>query len=232
LPALFLLPEAVAGCVLLAYSARLSVGQGLLVLRRGQQRLDIALKDIAAVRLWRLPTPGRGLTLHLKSALSPTYHLATADPARTGRRAGGGGRPVHVGRKPRRARRATPKRWRSVRRGRLDSPWVKFLLFPLLLALPAFHLHQNIAYGGWLRRASTPSVLRAYGLTFAIWWATWSMGVVLCAAALRAVVEAATLLTLAVHLPQTAAVRATLERMALAVLYLGLPGWLLLHASW
>jgi hypothetical protein len=35
-----------------------------------------------------------------------------------------------------------------------------------------------------------------------------------------------------VHPPQTAAVRAALERMALAVLYLGLPGWLLLHASW
>lgn len=119
----------------------------------------------------------------------------------------------------------------SVRRGRLDSPWLKFLLFPLLLALPAFHLHQNIAYGGWFGEFYTFG-LKAYGLTFALWWASWTMGVVLCAAALRAVVEAATLLTLAVHLPQTAAVRATLERMALAVLYLGLPGWLLLHASW
>jgi apolipoprotein N-acyltransferase len=108
---------------------------------------------------------------------------------------------------------------------------VKFLLFPLLLAIPAFHLHQNIAYGGGFGELYTFGA-RAYGLTFAIWWATWSIGVVLCAAALRAVVEAATLLTLAVHLPQTAAVRATLERMALAVLYLGLPGWLLLHASW
>jgi apolipoprotein N-acyltransferase len=35
----FLLPEAVAGCVLLAYSARLSVDQGMLVLQRGKQRL-------------------------------------------------------------------------------------------------------------------------------------------------------------------------------------------------
>jgi apolipoprotein N-acyltransferase len=94
-----------------------------------------------------------------------------------------------------------------------------------------FHLHQNIAYGGWFGEFYTFG-LKAYGLTFALWWASWTMGVVLCAAALRAVVEAATLLTLAVHPPQTAAVRATLERMALAVLYLGLPGWLLLHASW
>jgi apolipoprotein N-acyltransferase len=227
----FLFPEAVAGCVLLAYSARLSVDPGMLVLRRGQQRLDIALKDIAAVTLWRLPTPGTGLTLHLTPhrAPSPTnWPLPTRShwPARWRPQAL---RPCR--RKPHRARRATPKRWRSVRRGRFDSPWVKFLLFPLLLALPAFHLHQNIAYGGWFGEFYTFG-LKAYGLTFAIWWASWSIGVVLCAAALRAVVEAATLLTLAVHLPQTAAVRATLERMALAVLYLGLPGWLLLHASW
>ena len=69
----FLLPEAVAGCVLLAYSARLSVDPGMLVLQRGKQRLDIAMKDIAAVTLWPLPTPGTGLTLHLTPAQAPTY---------------------------------------------------------------------------------------------------------------------------------------------------------------
>jgi apolipoprotein N-acyltransferase len=119
----------------------------------------------------------------------------------------------------------------SVRRGRLDSPWVKFLLFPLLVALPAFHLHQNIAYGGGFGELYTFGA-KAYGLTFALWWASWSMGVVLCAAALRAAVEAGTLLVLAVRPARAAELRAVLERIALALLYLGLPGWLLLHASW
>jgi apolipoprotein N-acyltransferase len=226
----FLMPEAVAGCVLLAYSARLSLDQGMLVLQRGKQRLDIASKDIAAVTLWQLPMPGTGLTLHLTPAQAPTYHLATADPLALAGALEAAGAPSMRAEAPSPAVRYA-QAVASVRRGRLDSPWVKFLLFPLLLALPAFHLHQNIAYGGWFGEFYTFG-LKAYGLTFALWWASWTMGVVLCAAALRAVVEAATLLTLAVHPPQTAAVRATLERMALAVLYLGLPGWLLLHASW
>jgi apolipoprotein N-acyltransferase len=226
----FLLPEAVAGCVLLAYSARLSLDQGMLVLQRGKQRRDIASKDIAAMTLWQLPMPGTGLTLHLTPAQAPTYHLATADPLALAGALEAAGAPSMRAEAPSRAARYA-QAVASVRRGRLDSPWVKFLLFPLLLALPAFHLHQNIAYGGWFGEFYTFG-LKAYGLTFALWWASWTMGVVLCAAALRAVVEAATLLTLAVHPPQTAAVRATLERMALAVLYLGLPGWLLLHASW
>ena len=49
---------------------------------------------------------------------------------------------------------------------------------------------------------------------------------------LRAVVEAGTVLTLAVRPNRAADVRAMLERITLALLYLGLPGWLLLHAGW
>jgi apolipoprotein N-acyltransferase len=195
----FLLPEAVAGCVLLAYSARLSLGQGTLVLQRGKQRRDIASKDIAAMTLWQLPMPGTGLTLHLTPAQAPTYHLATADPLALAGALEAAGAPSMRAEAPSRAARYA-QAVASVRRGRLDSPWVKFLLFPLLLALPAFHLHQNIAYGGWFGEFYTFG-LKAYGLTFALWWASWTMGVVLCAAALRAVVEAATLLTLAVHPP-------------------------------
>ena len=226
----FLLPEAVAGCVLLAYSARLSVDKGMLVLQRGKQRLDIALKDIAAVQLFRLPAPGRGVTLHLKLAETPPYRLTTADPLALARALESAGAPPMSAEASSRAARHA-QAVASVRRGRFDSPWVKFLLFPLLLALPAFHLHQNIAYGGWFGELYTFG-LKAYVLTFAIWWATWTMGVVLSAAALRAAIEAGTLLTLAARPAQTAGVRATLERIALALLYLGLPGWLLLHASW
>ena len=77
-----------------------------------------------------------------------------------------------------------------------------------------------------------PHGAKAYGLTCILWWAAWTVGVVLSAAALRAAVEAGTLLTLAVRPQRTADVRATLERIALTLLYLGLPGWLLLHAGW
>jgi apolipoprotein N-acyltransferase len=51
--------------------------------------------------------------------------------------------------------------------------------------------------------------------------------VTLCAAALRAAIEMGTMLTLAVRPAQTAVLRLVLERSGLALLYLGLPLWLL-----
>ena len=74
----------------------------------------------------------------------------------------------------------------------LDRPLVKFGLFPLLLAIPAFRLHQHIAYGSTFGEYHTFG-LQAYLTTFALWWAAWAIGVVLCAAALRAAIEAGTL---------------------------------------
>ncbi len=225
----FLLPEAVAACVVAAYSATVSVEGSALVLRRGRRRLDIALKDINAATLWRVPAPGPGLSLRLNSEAGPPRHLATPDPLALGRALAAAGCPSLAAATSFTGRYAEAVG--SVRRARLDKPWVKFALFPLLLALPAFYLHQNIAYGGGLGEFYTFGA-KAYGLTFAIWWAAWTVGVVLSAAALRAVVEAGTVLTLAVRPHRAADVRAMLERITLALLYLGLPGWLLLHAGW
>jgi apolipoprotein N-acyltransferase len=118
----------------------------------------------------------------------------------------------------------------SVRRGRLDRPWAKFGLLPLVLAIPAFRLHQHIAYGStWGEYYSFGLV--AYLKGFALWWAAWAIGVVLCAAALRAVIEGATLLTAAVRPARACGVRHALERLALAALYLGLPVWLVLRIA-
>lgn len=113
-------------------------------------------------------------------------------------------------------------------RWRLDHPVCKFLLLPLALAIPAFHLHQHIAYGSALGEYYTFG-LKAYLSAFALWWAAWSIGVVLCAALLRAVIEAGALLAVALHPPGAVAVRHGLERAGHAALYAGLPAWLLLN---
>ena len=116
-----------------------------------------------------------------------------------------------------------------MQRTRLDHPFSKFVLLPVALALPAFRLHQHIAYGGSFGEYYSFG-LKAYLTTFSIWWAAWAIGVVLTAAALRAVVEAGTLMAVLLR-PETAInVRRWLERLALATLYLGLPTWLLLRA--
>jgi apolipoprotein N-acyltransferase len=114
------------------------------------------------------------------------------------------------------------------RRGRLDRLWAKFGLLPFLLAIPAFRLHQHIAYGSSLGEYYTFG-LGAYLKGFALWWAAWAIGVVLCAAVLRTAIEACTLLAVQVRPGRAVDVRRWLERLGTAAIYLGLPAWLLLR---
>lgn len=116
----------------------------------------------------------------------------------------------------------------SVRGGRLDRPVAKFILLPLVLAIPAFQLHQHIAYGSAFGEFYTFGLV-AYLKGFALWWAAWSIGVVLFAAVLRALIEAGTLAALLARPGAGSSVRRGMERLAKAALCLGLPGWLLLR---
>lgn len=224
--ALFLAPEAAAWCVLLAFAARASIDNGALVLARGASRLRLALPDIVAVEPWRVPIPGPGATLRLASGERWRYGLALADPAALARALAAAGASVHSS-APSRATTYSQARL-AIRRGRLDRLLAKFVLLPLALAVPAFRLHQHIAYGNSFGEFYTHG-LAAYLNAFALWWAAWAIAVVLCAAALRAAVEAGTLAAVLLHPGQAVAARRWLERLALVSLYLGLPAWLALR---
>ncbi len=230
---LFLVPEAASWCLLLAFSARASIVNGSLVLSRGAQRFELAIGEIAALDLWRLPVPGPGVSFRLASGQRWRYGLALANPnglARALAAAGAAtaqpssraseklGAPFYVYVQARLA----------IRRWYLDSPLAKFVLFPLMLAIPAFHLHQHIAYGSAFGEYYSFG-LKAYLIAFALWWSAWSIGVVLSAAFLRAVIEAGTLLTALLRPKQTSAIRRWLENLGHALLYLGLPAWLLMN---
>ena len=101
-------------------------------------------------------------------------------------------------------------------------------MFPLLLAIPAFRLHQHIAYGSGFGEYYTFG-LATYLTTFGLWWAAWAIGVVLCAAVLRAGIEVGTLAVLLLRPARAIDARRWLERAGLALLYIGLPAWLLLR---
>lgn len=227
--ALFLVPEAAAWSLLRAYAARLEiVAGGQLRFSRGRRQLQLPLAELAAIEPWRLPLPGAGATLRLADGSAWRYGIACADPwALAGALPAVGG-PTNpaaaAGWMARylRSRRATPRSW-------LGHPLAKFVAYPLLMALPAFRLHQHIAYGSSFGEYYSFGLL-AYLKSFSLWWAAWAIGVTLCAAALRTVVE--TLLMLGALLwPETIAkLRAWAEHLALAALYLALPGWLLLRA--
>jgi apolipoprotein N-acyltransferase len=212
--------------VLLAFAARATVEGGRLVLVRGSSRMELALSDIVAVEAWRLPIPAAGAWLRLASGERWRYAIAKVDAAALARAlAAAGGVATLAG--PAWAV-AYAQAAQARVRGRLDHPLAKYLLLPLVLAIPAFRLHQHIAYGGSFGELQSFGLV-AYLQGFGLWWAAWSIGVMLCAAVLRAAVEAATLLALLLRPGSAAKVRQALERIGLAALYIGLPAWLLLR---
>jgi apolipoprotein N-acyltransferase len=224
----FVAPEVAAWCLLRAFAARTVVDAGRLVFVRGARRLELALDEVAAVEPWRLPLPGTGVGLRLNSGGRWGYGITPADPAALARLLD----PAGAAAQPPGATRgwaAYLQALGSARGGWLQRPWLKFGVLPLLLALPAFRLHQHIAYGGTFGEVQAFG-LAAYLKGFALWWAAWAIGVALCATALRTAVEAGTLLAALLRPVQAAAARRWLEGLALAALYLGLPAWLLLRA--
>lgn len=222
--ALCVLPEAVAWVLLRSCTAQLTVQDGELRLQRGAQSVTIALAGVAAVAPWRLPLPGTGAALQLRTGAPWPPGLAVRDPWALAAALG-----VPVATPPGRFSAYAHSHARRPA-SRFDRPAVKGLLLPLLLALPAFTLHQNIAYG------SPFGEFYSFGLTaylgaFALWWAAWVAGVAICAAVLRAAVEAAVLAAAIARPSSTAAVRELLERLGLLALYAGLPAWLLMRAG-
>ncbi|MFZ6843603.1 apolipoprotein N-acyltransferase [Undibacterium sp. RuTC16W] len=225
--AIFLLPEAIAWCVLFAFAAQLTIENGMLVITRGSQRMEIAVTDIAKADAWRLPVPGAGISLWLNSGERWHYGLALANPSafiRALRMAGSTATQEDT-----RSRGTMYVQARlAMRRGRLDQTLVKFVLLPLVLVLPAFHLHQHIAYGSGFGEYYSFG-MKAYLMGFALWWAAWTIGVALGGAALRATIEGLALLGALVRPEQAISVRRVLERCGLAILYLGVPAWLFLR---
>jgi apolipoprotein N-acyltransferase len=226
---LFLIPEAASWCVLFAFAARASIANGSLILTRGAQRFELALSDIAAVELWRLPIPGSGVSFRLASGQCWRYGLALANPNALANVIAAADGPLTQQRTfAHEAMYAYAQARLAIRHWLLDHPLAKFILLPLALAIPAFHLHQHIAYGSAFGEYYSFG-LKAYLAAFALWWAAWAIGVVLIAALLRTAIETGTLLTALLRPSLVIAVRRWLERLGRTALYLGLPAWLLLN---
>ena len=222
---LVLAPEAAAWFVLRAWSARLTIEGGSLVLARGTRRLEIALHDVAAVEPWRVPLPCEGAWLRMKSGERWPLALAGCDPLALARAlaAAGAAAPAEpTGGGLALALLRNRLAWRP---GVPGSAWMRFGVLPLVIAVPAFRLHQQIAYGSPIGEYLSFG-LGAYAGGFALWWASWAVGVAACAAALRAGVEAAMLVIVLAAPARAVPLRLALERAALALLYLGIPGWL------
>ncbi|WP_408952754.1 apolipoprotein N-acyltransferase [Lysobacter sp. Hz 25] len=220
-----LLPSVAAWAIERRFAARASVEGGLLVLDQRRQRIELPVASIAALRPWRLPLPCSGVDVRLAAGPLWTRGLALTRPEALRRMLAATGVPIAwegrfaAGRADLiQARDDAHRRW-------VDHPLVKFALFPLLLALVAFRLHQVIAFGGAFGEYYSYG-LAAYLTGLLIWWASWSIGLMLFAAVLRVAIETVVMLAMALRYAHAAALRDALEWLGRLAFYLGVPAWL------
>ncbi len=224
--ALFLVPMAAAWCITRAFAGTLRVEGNVMVIDQRERRIEIRTQDIAAVKPWRLPLPTAGVWLRVESDTRWSHGIALADPAALATALIRAGAQPAIGDTLTGRAMAYARACAAVPHRVIDHPVLKFILFPLVPALPAFRLHQHIAFGGTFGEYYTFG-LKVYLIALGIWWATWAIGLVLYAAALRIVIEASTLLSLILRPERAIDIRKALEILGRWLYYLGVPAWLL-----
>ncbi|ALN62767.1 apolipoprotein N-acyltransferase [Lysobacter antibioticus] len=220
-----LLPSVAAWAIERRFAAQARVEGVLWILDQRRQRIELPVASIAALRPWRLPLPRSGVDVRLAAGPRWTWSLALTRPQALRRMLAATGVPIAWEGRFAAARADLIQARADAHRRRFDHPLVKFALFPLLLALIAFRLHQVIAFGGAFGEYYSYG-LAAYLTGLLIWWASWSIGLMLFAAVLRVAIEAAVVLAMALRYAHTAALCDALEWLGRSAFYLGVPAWL------
>jgi apolipoprotein N-acyltransferase len=222
-----ILPAVVAWVLGRAFAGSAEVRDGLLQLRRGDVSIDVSCTAIATARPWWIPLPRPGLTVRLRSGGHLPLGIALDAPDVVLRVLANGGIEVEAARRhPTVVHAATrhARRW----------PWA-LLKFPLAGTLPAsvlFYTHQHIAYGGTFGQYYTYG-LGAYLETFAIYWSTVTIYLILWASIWRGLGEGAALLAARVAPSRAARVRRAVEVVCRVVYYGGVPALVALRfAPW
>lgn len=221
-------PVVVAWVILHALKAQVRVEGATLVLDQRSQRIEIPMASIAAFRPWRFALPSNGVDLQLTSGRRWPHGLAISRPRSLWRALSAAGAPVHPQGRFDTALAELAEARAAATRPRFDRAWVKFVLFPLLPALVAFRLHQVIAFGGAFGEYLTYGP-KAYLTGLLIWWASWSIGLMLFAAVLRILIEGASVLMLMLRPGFAPTVRDALEWSGRLAFYVGVPTWLALR---
>jgi hypothetical protein len=157
-----------------------------LVLQLRGVRFEIPVESVIGVEPWRLPLPGAGLALRMKSGRRFAYRLQVAAPAPLLTQLGAvlpAAAPAaqHPGARLGQARHDwRPRFW--------DKPAFKFGLIPLLPAGIMFRAHQYITFGGPFGEYDTFG-LAAYLRTFALYWFSFTTGLLLYASFWRILAE-------------------------------------------
>jgi hypothetical protein len=217
-----LLPACAAWLLERAFEASVEVRERALHVRGRSLRLEVPCASIERVQVWRLPLPGPGVALRLRSGalLRPGLEAADLEPL-LGALAEAGGVDA--------AREALRQPWvvyahaKQTRARRFFEHWLfKFPGFSLLPTGILFNAHQHIAYGGTLGqwRLEGPA---AWLLTFAGYWGTVCVYLVLYASVWRALAEVAALLAARAGSGRAASTRRVVELACATLYYVGIP---------
>ncbi len=220
------LPALAAWLLERAFAASVEVRERVLHIRRRNFRLEVPCASIERVVPWRLPLPGPGVSLHLRSGavLRPGLEAADLEPllgalAEAGGVASARGALRAPGVVYAHARRRHP-------RGLLAHPLFKFPGFALLPTGVLFNAHQHIAYGGTLGQLHLEGAA-AWLQTLGAYWATVCVYLVLYASVCRAIAEPAALLAARAGSARAASARRAIELACALSYYAGVPALVL-----
>ena len=216
---LVLLPAAAVHLLRRGSRAQAHVYGDALVLERARLHVEIPLSAIARVACWRLPLPEPGLSIRLRSGRRLGWGVGATDPSPVvAALAEAGVEGLAVDAPALRHAHWRARHWRPTW-PRLAG---KFPLFALLPTTVLFVTHQWIAYGGprgqYLLQGLTP-----YVATFATYWLTVTIYLVLYAGLWRGVAEAGAFALTHLAPERAALVRRGAEAVCRLVYFVGVP---------
>jgi apolipoprotein N-acyltransferase len=162
------------------FEARLEIAGGMLILETSGRRVELPLASVARAEPWRLPLPGPGVRLRLRSGADFPYAIEVTRPAPLVEA-------IATGDARTSALPADSSEEPGSRRHAFLRPLLDYVVLALVPAVPLFRLHQWITYGGTFGEYYIYG-LEAYVLAFLVYWANASIWLVLYDAVLRAVV--------------------------------------------
>ncbi|MFY0567994.1 hypothetical protein ACN28E_29755 [Archangium lansingense] len=191
-------------------AATFSVEPSRFVLQRRDEQFEIPVTSVESARVWRLPLPGAGLSLRMKSGRGFQYALQVADPLPVLEAMGTEARhPLTVFAHARAA--VVRRRWYHLA--------LKYVLFPLVPAVIMFQLNQRITYGGPFAQYHMYG-LGSYLQNFITYWAYFTALLVLFASIWRVLAELVAFAAAWISPLRARGVRRFVE-VAVAVLYYG-----------
>ncbi len=222
------LPGLAAWILRRACAAEIEVEPDAFTVRRRHLRIEIPPSAIADVMPWRVPLPGPGLSLRLRSGRRLDHGVQVRDPVPLLRALSEQGSVAAA-----RAALEHPSMvWAHARAMGPGPRWHhlagKFLLFALGPTAVLFNAHQHISYGGTFGQMHLEG-LGPYLRTFGIYWGTTAIYLVLYASAWRGLGEVVALGSAYVAPSLAARVRRAVEITCRTVYYGGVPVLLLLR---